>query len=93
MIDEKTVKHVAEASHLNLSKEEVKKFSKQLKDILNEFKVLDKVKTDNVEPCFQPVETKNVMQEDEVKECLTNKQALNQTEHKENGFFRGPKIV
>jgi len=93
MIDEKTVEKVANASRLILSNEEKKKFTKQLDDILKEFKILDEVNTNSVHPCFQPIETKNVMREDEVKECLTNKQALSQTEHKENGFFRGPKIV
>ena len=93
MIDEQIVSHVAKVSHLELTPEEIKKFSKQLGDILKEFEIIDEVNTDKVKPCFQPVETKNVMAEDNVKECLTNKQALNQTEHKENGFFRGPKII
>lgn len=93
MIDEKTIEHVAKISHLNLTDAEKAKFTKQLADILKEFEVLDEIKVDGVEPCFQPVETKNVTREDFAKKSLTNEEALSQTEHKENGFFKGPKIV
>ncbi|MDD5417369.1 MAG: Asp-tRNA(Asn)/Glu-tRNA(Gln) amidotransferase subunit GatC [Candidatus Nanoarchaeia archaeon] len=93
MIDEKTVEHIAKASRLELSSDEIKKFSKQFSDILKEFEVIDEVDTGKINPCFHPVETKNVMSEDRVTECLSTKQALSMTEHKENGFFRGPKII
>lgn len=84
---------VAIIARLKLTEKEKKKFSKDLKDILTSFSLLDKVNTKNVEPVFQPVEVKNVTREDKTDECLTQKEALSNTKHKEKGHFKGPKVV
>ncbi|MBR9678042.1 MAG: Asp-tRNA(Asn)/Glu-tRNA(Gln) amidotransferase subunit GatC [Nanoarchaeota archaeon] len=90
MID---VKKVAGVARLNLTKAETKKFSKEVKDILKMFSELDKVNVSGVEPSFHVIKTFNVVREDRVEKSLTNKEALANTEHKEKGFFKGPKSV
>ena len=90
---ESVIDKVAKVARLSLTDAEKVKFEKDMKDILKAFSTLDKAKTDGVEPAFQPIETKNVLREDIVEECLSQEDALSNTEHKENGFFRGPKVV
>ena len=90
-ITEDTVKHVAQLARLNLTQTEVKKFQKDLTDILDAFKTLDEAPT--AEPSFQPLPTENVLREDIAEKCLSNEAALKNTKHKERGFFKGPKAT
>lgn len=92
-IDRKLLEHVAELARLKLTEEEIKKFLPQLKEALEFFSQLQEVNTDNVKPSFQPVEIKNVMREDREKECLSQDDALSLTEHKKDGYFKGPRAV
>ncbi len=94
MIDEQTVKRVAEVARLNLTEEEVKGYSKDLTNILETFKELEKVKTDGVEPTFQPIEVKDVLREDIIEPSLSQEEALSNTKkNKEGGNFKAPKVV
>ncbi len=94
MIDEQTVKKVAEVARLNLTEREVKEYAQDLTNILEAFKELEKVKTDGVEPTFQPIEVKDVLREDVVEPSLSQEEALsNIKKNKEGGHFKGPKVV
>ena len=92
-IDRELLEHVAEIARLKLTEEEIKKFLPQLKEVLEFFSQLKEVNTDNVKPSFQPVELKNVMREDVAKECLSQDDALSLTEHKKDGYFKGPRAI
>ena len=85
---------VAEISRLNLTDEEAKKFSKDLENILEAFRDIEKVNTDGVEPTFQPIESKDVLREDKIEPSFGQKTALSQVKNnREEGLFRGPKAV
>ena len=92
-IDRKLLEHVAKIARLRLSENEIKKFQPQLKEALEFFLQLGEVDTSDVKPSFQPVELKNVMREDVEKKCLPQDEALSLTEHKKDGYFKGPKVV
>lgn len=92
-VDKELVTHVAEVARLELSEKEVKEFLPQLKEILNAFSEIQKVNTDTVNPSFHPVELKNAVREDIPGECLSNEDALKNTEHKKDGYFKGPGAV
>jgi len=94
IVDEKTVKKVAEVARLTLTEEEIKKFSQDLENILDAFKELEKVNTEKVEPTFQPIEANDVLREDEVKKSLNQSLAISNVKlNKEDGYFKGPKVV
>jgi len=93
MIDKKTVKRVAEVARLELSEKELDNFSEDLVSILEAFKVIEKVDTQKVKPTFQPVEVKNRTRPDAVEPGLSQEEALTNTRNKEDGFFKGPKVV
>ena len=92
-IDRKLLEHVAEVARLKLTDEEINKFLPQLKEALEFFSQLQEVNTNGVKPSFQPVELKNAMREDYEKKCLSQDEALSLTEHKKDGYFKGPRAV
>ncbi|MDD4353266.1 MAG: Asp-tRNA(Asn)/Glu-tRNA(Gln) amidotransferase subunit GatC [Candidatus Nanoarchaeia archaeon] len=93
MIDKETVKHVAKIARINLTEEEIDKFSRQLNDIVEDFKILDELDVENVAPSFHPIRTENVLREDEVKECLKREEIFKIACHKEGDYFKAPKIM
>ena len=92
-VDEALIKRVAANARLNLSNDEIKEFMPQLKEILDNFSKLDEVDTKNVTPSFQPVEIKNAVREDKKGKCLSQEDALKNTIHKKDGYFKGPRVV
>jgi aspartyl-tRNA(Asn)/glutamyl-tRNA(Gln) amidotransferase subunit C len=92
-VDEKLIEHVATLARLKLNKEEIKEFTPQLKEVLDSFSKLDEVKTDGVDISPQPVEIRNVLREDKVEASLAQEDALANSEHKKDGYFKGPRAV
>lgn len=92
-VDKKLLEHVAEVARLKLSENEINKFLPQLKELLEFFSQLKDIETGNAKPSFQPVELKNAMREDKEGKCLSQDDALSLTEHKKNGYFKGPRAV
>ena len=90
-IDKNLVERIAKVARVNLTTHELNEFSKQLKNILSAFNEIDEVDTKGVEPSFHPQELKNVWRDDKVEEWDWN--PLENTEHKENKHFKGPRIV
>ena len=92
-VDRKILEHVAEVARIKLNEEEIKKFLPQLKESLEFFSRLQEIDTQNVKPSFQPIEIKNAMREDIEKKCLSQDEALSLTEHKKDGYFKGPRSL
>ena len=77
-VNEELIKKIAGLSKLNLNQEEISKFIKDFKDILEAFKVLDEIDVKGVKSSFRPIE---------------QKEALKFTKNKEKGFFVGPGTI
>lgn len=90
-IDEELIKRVAKNARLELTEQEIEKFTKQLEDILSAFKKINEVDTAKTEPSFHPQEIKNVMREDKAKKWEWD--PLANTKQKENSYFKGPRAV
>ncbi len=85
--------HVARLARLDLSEDERKKMEAELGTILayaEEIQVLD---LENVEPTSHSVPLRNVMRPDEVKESLSQDEALSNAPAAEGGRFRVPRII
>lgn len=87
------IDHVSSVARLSLTEDEKKKFLRDLNEILAAFRVLDSVDTKNIPPSFQPLPLGDVLREDSAEKCISQERALFNTEHKEKGFFKGPKVV
>ena len=92
-INKELIEHVAEVARLKLTDKEIEKFSKELKEVIETFSKLDKVDTKGIETSLQPVELKNILREDKKEECLSQEEALSLSEHKKDGYFKGPRAV
>ena len=88
---EVNIKEIAKLARLELEEGEIKKFSKDLEEIKEVFDEIDKINITE-EPCFQPVETRNIMRKDKVKESVSQERIFLNTELKEGRFFKGPKV-
>ncbi|MDP3901884.1 MAG: Asp-tRNA(Asn)/Glu-tRNA(Gln) amidotransferase subunit GatC [bacterium] len=65
-INKKSIEHLAELARLKLTEKEQEKFLTDLTSILNHFKELQEVNTDEVRPMTGGTMLKNVTREDEV---------------------------
>ena len=92
-VDKKLLLGVAQNARLNLSREEIREFMPQLQEILDAFSKLDSLDVDKLQPSFQPLQLKNIVRKDKVEKCLGQQQALQNTQHKKNGYFKGPRVV
>lgn len=89
-LDKALVAKLADIARLELSEEEKKRYSEQLKVIIEAFRELDEVDTSNVEPSFHPLEIADVVRDDIVDEWEWD--PLSNSKHKEDRYLRGPKI-
>jgi aspartyl-tRNA(Asn)/glutamyl-tRNA(Gln) amidotransferase subunit C len=86
-VDAEEVRHVADLARVRLADDEVDEFAAQFGDILEYFDALDEVPETEREE-----ELVNVMRPDEVREGLSQQEALANAEETEDGFFVGPKV-
>jgi len=93
-LSKETIDHISKLALLELSEEEKENLSKQLGDIIKYFKKLDDLDTSNIEPTTHPIEGLfNVFREDEPWESLSNEEATKNTKHKQDGYFKAPRIL
>lgn len=92
MISKEDTKHVAKLARLELSEQEVEKFSTQLGNILKYVEQMNEIDTADVKPMAHPFDIVNVMREDEVYYENTKDELLKNAPEEEDGFFRVPKI-
>lgn len=92
-VDRELILKVAENAKIRLTEAEINEFLGQFREILDYFSQLDKVDVKGAETSLHPVEMKNVLREDKAKKGLTQEEALSLTEHKKDGYFKGPKAV
>jgi len=86
-ISKKDVKHVAKLAELDLSDEEVEKTTPQLDKILDHVARISTVNTEGVSSTSHVMEINNVLREDEIREPVSQEEALkNAPEEAEDGF-------
>lgn len=86
-VDPEEVRHVADLARVDLDDEELAEFTEQFADILAYFDALDEVPEVDREP-----ELVNVMRDDEVRDGLSQDEALRNAPESESGFFKGPTV-
>ena len=87
------IKYVAHLARIALSPEEEQKLGAQLGNILGYIEKLKELDVTNVEPTAHAVPLINVTRVDEIRESLSNEDALRNAPVKANGLFMVPKIV
>lgn len=89
------IKHIASLSNLNLSDEEVTKFSPQLSKIVEYVDMLNEVDTKDTKPTYQVVGLNNIFHEDSIDavNTLSQDKALLNTDRVHNGLFKVKAIL
>jgi aspartyl-tRNA(Asn)/glutamyl-tRNA(Gln) amidotransferase subunit C len=83
----KEVRHVADLARVGLDDDEVERFTDQFADILDYFETLEAVP--EVE---RETDLVNVMREDEVRDSLSQEEALANAPETKDGYFKGPNV-
>lgn len=86
------IKKISELARIKLTKDEEKKFEKEIGDVLKAFQNLNKVQTKDVKPSFHVIPTLNESRADKPEKPLTQKQALQNSGKTERSYIKSPKI-
>jgi aspartyl-tRNA(Asn)/glutamyl-tRNA(Gln) amidotransferase subunit C len=84
------VLHVARLARLELTEEEVERFTEQLSAILEAVAKVSELDLSAVEPTAHPLDLVNVWAADEPWPCLPQEEALVNAPAREAGFFKAP---
>ena len=82
------VLHIARLARIDLTEDEISRFSEQLSNILENFDILQQVDTEGVPPTAQAVELKSVWREDEVRPSFTPDDILANAPRREDDCFK-----
>jgi aspartyl-tRNA(Asn)/glutamyl-tRNA(Gln) amidotransferase subunit C len=86
-VDAEEVRHVADLARVSLDDDEVETFAAQFAEILDYFEALDEVPAVEAE-----ADLANVMRADEVRDGLSQAEALRNAAETEDGYFKGPRV-
>ena len=92
MITKEDVEHIGWLARIEISEQETVEYMDKLNSVLEYFGQLDELPTEDVAPTYHVAEIYNVFREDVVKESLPQELVLANTENKQDGYFRVPKI-
>ena len=84
------VLHVARLARLELTDDEVERFTEQLSAILEAVAKVSELDLSDVEPTAHPLDLVNVWAEDEPRPSLPVEEALANAPEREGGFFKVP---
>jgi aspartyl-tRNA(Asn)/glutamyl-tRNA(Gln) amidotransferase subunit C len=84
------VLHVARLARLELSEEEVARFTEQLSAILEAVAKVSELDLADIEPTAHPLDVVNVWAEDEPRPSIPLDDALANAPAREAGFFKAP---
>lgn len=87
------VAHVARLARLDLSEDELERFTEQLSAVLAHAADVEALDTAGVPPTAHPLPLVNVLREDEARPSLDRDEVLSQAPAAEDGRFRVPRIL
>src|SRR3954452_10140314 len=92
-ISREEVAHVARLARLDVTDDELERFTEQLAAVLDHARDVEALDTSGVPPTAHPLPVVNVLRPDEVRPSLDREEVLAAAPAAEQGMFRGPKIV
>ena len=92
-VSKEEIMHMANLASLNLSEEEIQKYTNDMQDILAFAETIGKVNTKDIKESVVANENYNVFRKDEVKEFKDRELLLQNAPSKEDGMFHLPKVI
>jgi aspartyl-tRNA(Asn)/glutamyl-tRNA(Gln) amidotransferase subunit C len=92
-IDIKTVDEIAHLARLEFNNEAKGEIVNDMNRMLAFVDKLNELDTEAVEPLIYMTDEKNVLREDEVKQTLSQAEALKNAPKKDSDYFKVPKVI
>ena len=92
-VSKEEVMHIAKLANLNLSDEEIDKFTANLEDILNFADIVNNAPVEGLTESFGVNENYNVFRKDEIKVFEDNEALLQNAPEKDRNMFKIPKVI
>jgi aspartyl-tRNA(Asn)/glutamyl-tRNA(Gln) amidotransferase subunit C len=92
-ITDKTVDELAHLARLQFEGAEKERIKKDLNRIVSFMDKLNELDTEGVEPLIYLSEELNVLRKDEVKQTISQKQALKNAPKSDSDYFKVPKVL
>ncbi len=92
-VSKEEVIHMANLASLNLTENEIEKYTKDMEEIIAFANTIKNVNTENINESIIANETYNVFRKDEVKEFEDKEALLKNASKNENGMFHIPKVI
>ncbi|WP_342304095.1 Asp-tRNA(Asn)/Glu-tRNA(Gln) amidotransferase subunit GatC [Methanolobus sp. ZRKC5] len=93
MITKEEVEHVGWLARIEIDEKESDAYAQKLNSVLEYFGQLDEVDTEDVPPTYHVADIMNVFREDVVKPSMPQEDVLANTENKQEGNFKAPRIM
>jgi aspartyl-tRNA(Asn)/glutamyl-tRNA(Gln) amidotransferase subunit C len=87
------VEHVAHLARLGLNDEELTRLEGQLNHILDQYKILTELPTDDIAPTAQTIELENILRDDVVRPSLPVAAVLANAPARDGDFIVVPAIL
>lgn len=92
-ISDEEVLHIAKLARLNLPKNEIQNYKKNLEEILEFADTINKVDTANIGETIGINENYNVFRKDEIIQNSNKDELLSNAPSQDEGMFRIPKVI
>ena len=92
-MDKKTIIKIANLAKLEIKDDKLNDIASSLEKILNLVDEMNDVDTDDVTPMSHPLNLKQELRKDEVKEANQRDLFKKDNENTDNGYYKVPKII
>ena len=92
-VSKEDVKHIANLARLEMTDEELEKFTKDLSSKIDYVKTLASIDVSGVNPTNHILDIKNVFRKDEIKNSYDREEILKNAPDKQAGCVSVPKVV
>ena len=92
-IKKEDVIHIAKLADLNLSENEIERYTKDMQEILEFANMINSVNTEGMNETIASNEKSNVFRKDEIKVFEDNESLLKNAISKEQNMFKIPKVL
>jgi aspartyl-tRNA(Asn)/glutamyl-tRNA(Gln) amidotransferase subunit C len=92
-VSKEEIKHIANLANLNLTEQEIEKYTKDMENIIDFVEVLNSEDTEGIEKSKARLESYNVFRKDEVEKFENPELLLENAIEPEDGMFKIPKVL
>lgn len=92
-ISKEEIIHIAKLASLNLSQEEIEKYTKDMQEILEFANTVNNVDTEKIKETIGANDNYNVFRKDEIKQTISKEELLKNAPSQDEGMLRIPKVL